>query len=158
MTAVTSASTRKSRIARRVNLKEVGRKEWTCRTYLMALKGFSRWLNVHGYSRTDPGARFRTPRLKRVIPVLPPFAELEAKLVTEPNLRNRAIIAMALYGGLRAEEIQNIKRGSFVADQGLIGFVVKAASSAQWRSRTKHSRSSSSTWRATARCPGRAIR
>ncbi len=108
-----------------LNLKEVGRKEWTCRTYLMALKGFSRWLNVHGYMRTDPGARFRTPRLKRIIPLLPPFAELELKLVTEPSVRNRAIIAMALYGGLRAEEIANIRRGSFIADQGLIGFVGK---------------------------------
>jgi site-specific recombinase XerD len=108
-----------------LNLKEVGRKEWTCRTYLMALKGFSRWLNVHGYSRTDPGARFRTPRLKRVISLLPPFAELEAKLIAEPSLRNRAIIAIALFGGLRAEEIQDIKRGNFVADQGLIGFIGK---------------------------------
>jgi site-specific recombinase XerC len=108
-----------------LNLKEVGKKEWTCRTYLMALKGFSRWLNVHGYARTDPGARFRTPRLKRVVPVLPPFAELEATLALEPSGRNRAIIAMALYGGLRAEEIRNIKRGSFVADQGLIRFVGK---------------------------------
>ena len=108
-----------------LDLKEVGKQLWTCRTYLMALKGFSRWLNVHGHLRTDPGARFRTPRLKRVIPVLPPFAELEAKLATEPSLRNRAVIAMALYGGLRAEEIQNIRRGSFVANQGLIGFVGK---------------------------------
>ena len=62
-----------------LNLKEVGRKEWTCRTYLMALKGFSRWLNVHGYMRTDPAARFRTPRLKRVIPLLPSFTELELR-------------------------------------------------------------------------------
>ncbi len=108
-----------------LNLKEVGKKEWTCRTYLMALKGFSRWLNVHGHARTDPGAKFRTPRLKRVVPVLPPFAELETALAAEPSARNRAIIAMALYGGLRAEEIRNIKRGSFVADQGLIGFVGK---------------------------------
>jgi integrase/recombinase XerD len=75
--------------------------------------------------RTDPGARFKTPRLKRIIPMLPSFAELEAKLVTEPSLRNRVIIAIALYGGLRAEEIQNIKMGHFVADQGLIGFVGK---------------------------------
>jgi integrase len=75
--------------------------------------------------RTHPGARFRTPRLKRVIPLLPPFAELELKLVTEPSVRNRAIIAMAIYGGLRAEEIANIRRGSFIADQGLIGFVGK---------------------------------
>ena len=108
-----------------LNQKEVGRKEWTCRTYLMELKGFSRWLNVNGHLRTDPGARFKTPRLKRVIPVLPPFAELEAKLVAEPSLRNRTIIAIALYGGTRAEEIQDIKMGNFVADQGLIGFVGK---------------------------------
>lgn len=53
------------------------------------------------------------------------FAELEATLAAEPSARNRAIIAMALYGGLRAEEIQKIRRGSFVADQGLIGFVGK---------------------------------
>jgi len=82
----------------------------------MALKGFSRWLNVHGHARSDPG-----------VPVLPPFAELEATLALEPSGRNRAIIAMALYGGLRAEEIRNIKRGNFVADQGLIGFVGKGS-------------------------------
>src|SRR5215471_11400363 len=42
-----------------LNQEEVGRKEWTCRTYLMALKGFSRWLNVNGHLRTDPGAASR---------------------------------------------------------------------------------------------------
>jgi site-specific recombinase XerC len=54
-----------------LTLKEVGKQDWTCRTYLMALKGFSRWLNANGHLITDPGARFRTPRLKRTIPILP---------------------------------------------------------------------------------------
>jgi site-specific recombinase XerC len=39
----------------------------------MALKGFTRWLSANGHITTDPGARFRTPRLKRTIPILPPF-------------------------------------------------------------------------------------
>jgi site-specific recombinase XerC len=100
-------------------LKEVGKQDWTCRTYL------TRWLNTNGHLTTDPGARFRTPRLKRAIPILPSFHELSTKLASEPRLRNRAIIAIALYGGLRAGEIRALQRAHFVADQGLIGFVGK---------------------------------
>ena len=107
------------------SLKEVGRKEWTCRTYLMALKGFTRWLNVNGYAKTDPGARFRTPRLKRVLPVLPPFEHLAAQITAEPDVRNRAILAIGLYGGLRAEEIANLRIANFVPTAGLMGFVGK---------------------------------
>jgi len=108
------------------SLKEVGKKDWTRRTYLMALKGFSRWLNQNGHAKNDPGARFQTPRLKRVLPVLPPFEMLAAQLAAEPSPRNRAIIAMGLYGGLRAGEIANLKRCNFIPGEGgLIGFVGK---------------------------------
>ena len=109
----------------RLTLKEVGKQDWTCRTYLMALKGFSRWLNANGHLATDPGARFRTPRLKRTIPILPAFHDLATRLASEPSLRNRAILAIALYGGLRAGEIRSLRRAHFVADQGLMGFVGK---------------------------------
>jgi hypothetical protein len=81
-----------------LTLKEVGKKEWTGRTYLMSLKGFSRWLNVNGYLKTDPGAPFKAPRLKRHSPVLPPFEEMEAHLMAEPSWRNKAIIATAASG------------------------------------------------------------
>ena len=108
-----------------LTLKEVGRQDWTCRTYLMALKGFTRWLNANGHLVTDPGARFRTPRLKRTIPILPAFHDLATQLAAEPSLRNRAILAIALYGGLRAAEIAGLRRGHFVPHQGLIGFVGK---------------------------------
>src|SRR3989442_4024156 len=60
----------------------------------MSLKGFSRWLNANGHLATDPGARFRTPRLKRTIPILPAFHDLATKLAGEPSLRNRAILAI----------------------------------------------------------------
>src|SRR5262244_2068867 len=40
-----------------LNQKEVGQKEWTCRTYLMALKGFSRWLNVICAQTPAPASR-----------------------------------------------------------------------------------------------------
>lgn len=108
-----------------LTLKEVGKQDWTCRTYLMALKGFTRWLNANGHLVTDPGARFRTPRLKRTIPILPAFHDLATQLASEPSLRNRAILAIALYGGLRAAEIAGLRRAHFVPDQGLIGFVGK---------------------------------
>jgi integrase/recombinase XerC len=108
-----------------LTLKEVGKQDWTCRTYLMALKGFTRWLNANGHLITDPGARFRTPRLKRTIPILPAFHDLATQLDSEPSLRNRAILAIALYGGLRAAEIAGLRRAHFVPDQGLIGFVGK---------------------------------
>jgi site-specific recombinase XerD len=108
-----------------LTLKEVGKQDWTCRTYLMALKGFTRWLNANGHLITDPGARFRTPRLKRTVPILPAFHDLATQLASEPSLRNRAILAIALYGGLRAAEIAGLRRAHFVPDQGLIGFVGK---------------------------------
>lgn len=108
-----------------LTLKEVGKQDWTCRTYLMALKGFTRWLNANGHLTTDPGARFRTPRLKRTIPILPPFQDLATKLASEPSLRNRAMLAIALYGGLRAGEIRALRHAHFVPAQGLIGFVGK---------------------------------
>jgi site-specific recombinase XerD len=41
------------------------------------------------------------------------------------HLRNRAILAIALYGGLRAAEIAGLRLAHFVPDQGLIGFVGK---------------------------------
>lgn len=108
-----------------LTLKEVGKEDWTCRTYLMALKGFTRWLNVNGHLKTDPGARFKTPRLKRILPLLPPFEEIEGKIATEPSLRNRAIIAVGLYGGLRAAEIRGLRRAHFVPTEGLMGFLGK---------------------------------
>ena len=108
-----------------LTLKEVGKQDWTCRTYLMALKGFTHWLNANGHLVTDPGARFRTPRLKRTIPILPAFHDLATQLASEPSLRNRAILAIALDGGLRAAEIAGLRRAHFVPDQGLIGFVGK---------------------------------
>jgi integrase/recombinase XerD len=108
-----------------LTLKEVGKQDWTCRTYLMALKGFTRWLNANGYLITDPGARFRTARPKRTIPILPAFHDLATQLASEPSLRNRAILAIALYGGLRAAEIAGLRRAHFIPDQGLIGFVGK---------------------------------
>jgi site-specific recombinase XerC len=108
-----------------LTLKEVGKQDWTCRTYLMALKGFTRWLNANGHLTMDPGARFRTPRLRRTIPILPSFQDLASKLASEPSLRNRAILAIALYGGLRVGEIRALRRAHFVPDQGLIGFVGK---------------------------------
>lgn len=81
--------------------------------------------NAHGFLKTDPGAQFTTPRLKVVLPVLPPFEVMEAALAAEPRLRNRAILVIGLYGGLRAEEIVNLRRANFVPDAGLLGFVGK---------------------------------
>lgn len=108
-------------------LTDEGKSGWSCRTYLMAIKGFTRWANAHGHAKTDPGARFASPRLHRVLPVLPAFELLEAQLTAEPSLRNRAIVATALYGGLRAEEMANLRRSNFVPDAGLLGFVGKGS-------------------------------
>lgn len=128
---------------------EVGKEEWTRRTYLVAPKGFIRWLNVNGHLKTDPGARFRTPRLKRVVSVLPPFDDIEAKLAAERTLRNKAIIAIALYGGLDAQEIQDLKPANFVPIQGLSASSAKWANSGRSRSRTRPSRLSVPVWRRT---------
>jgi site-specific recombinase XerD len=46
-----------------------GRRRWEGRTgpagrISWPLKGFIRWLNANGHLVTDPGSRFRTPRLR----------------------------------------------------------------------------------------------
>jgi len=71
--------------------------------------------NANGHLTRHPGARFRTPRLKRTIPILPAFHDLAAQLASKPSLRNRAI---ALYGGLRAGEIAGLRRAHLRARPG----------------------------------------
>jgi site-specific recombinase XerD len=60
-----------------------------------------------------------------VLPVLPPFETVVSQLEAEPDLRNRAIIAVALFAGLRAQEIADLKVVNYVPSSGLIGFVGK---------------------------------
>jgi len=76
-------------------------------------------------SRHRPRSPVPHPSAQEAIPILPAFQDLATQLASEPSLRNRAILAIALYGGLRAGEIAGLKRAHFVADQGLIGFVGK---------------------------------
>lgn len=108
-------------------LMDEGKKPTTCAAYMNTVRGFTRWANIHGHAKTDPSARFKSPRLRRILPVLPPFEVMEAKLSAEPSLRNRVILSIGLYGGLRAEEISNLARSNFVPDAGLMGFVGKGS-------------------------------
>jgi integrase/recombinase XerD len=107
-------------------LMDESKKPTTCDAHMNAVRGFTRWANIHGHAKTDAGARFKSARLKRILPVLPPFEVMEAKLSAEPSLRNRVILSIGLYG-LRAEEITNLRRSNFVPDAGLMGFIGKGS-------------------------------
>jgi site-specific recombinase XerD len=73
-------------------LQQRRRKDQTRRTYLMAVKGSTRWMVDNGHTTRDPTASFITPRLKRIVPLLPPFEELESAMLAEPSPRDRAIL------------------------------------------------------------------
>jgi site-specific recombinase XerC len=105
-------------------LRERGLKDWTRRTYLMAIRGFCRWLADNGHVQRNPCLQFVSPRLRRVAPLLPSFQRLEASVAAERSSRDKAIVAVALYGGLRAGEIRALKRANFDG-AGLIGFLGK---------------------------------
>lgn len=59
----------------------------------------------------------------RILPVLPPFEIMEAKLSAEPSLRNR----VGLYGGLRAEEIRTCTARTSCPMLGSWGFIGKGS-------------------------------
>jgi integrase len=93
----------------------------------MAIKGFARWLsdNVARPDESDSHV-LRSPLEANGSPAAAVRgAGIESALLSERCPRDRAILPIALYGGLRAQEICNLKRVHFVPEHGLVGFMGK---------------------------------
>jgi integrase/recombinase XerD len=84
--------------------------------YLMALRGWFRWLAAEAAIPADPAAGLALPRLPRHLPrALLGVAETEAVLAaadpsTPEGLRDRALLELLYSTGLRRAEVANLRR------------------------------------------------
>jgi site-specific recombinase XerD len=109
------------RLRRYLYEKRVG--GWSADTFnnqYRALKAFFNWCVKHGHIGSDPLAGIERPRLEKKLPKR--LTKEEAERVLEHafhadyhyrflRFRNRAVIAVMLYAGLRASETLNLKMG-----------------------------------------------
>lgn len=94
---------------------------WTADTFLnqyKALKAFLKWCVKNGYLATNPIDTIQTPKLEKKLPKR--ITEQEAQRVLDyafhhdttyrfERFRNRALMAVMLYTGLRAQEVLNLR-------------------------------------------------
>lgn len=85
-------------------------KEATVYARLSAVRSYFGWLYVHGHIKVDPLDRLQLPRRTanpRSIPTPEVMKVVLPKLRSLPR-RDRIVIALAVYAGLRASEIRNL--------------------------------------------------
>lgn len=83
-----------------------------------ALKAFFKWCVINGYMKTNPIDLIQKPRLDQKLPKS--ISKQDAQAILEYSFdiparyrytryRNRAILAVMIYGGLRVSEVMNLK-------------------------------------------------
>ena len=96
---------------------------WTADTFLNQYKGikmFLKWCVRNGYLQTNPIEPIQTPKLEKKLPKR--ISKQDALAVLDyafhrksayrfERYRNRAVFAVMLYAGLRAQEVSNLKNG-----------------------------------------------
>lgn len=88
------------------------RRQLSARTryhYLSTLHSFFEWAIIHGEAPEDPTLRVPRPRYPRSLPRPIPDADLEHALAIATP-RDRAVVALAAFHGLRAAEIAGLQR------------------------------------------------
>ena len=87
---------------------------------LLIDRGFVRkWAVRHGGLPSNPLDQLSRPRRKKRLPVVPRWAAVEDLLDRCARLRDRAILALLAYGGLRRSEVVGLNVGDYVSEFGL---------------------------------------
>jgi len=89
------------------------------RVRLATLGSFGKWAVRHDRLERSPLDRLTRPKRKKRLPVVPRWDAVEALLGRCSHLRNRAILALLAYGGLRRSEVVSLNVGDFAPDFGL---------------------------------------
>jgi integrase/recombinase XerC len=95
------------------------------RVRLATLGSFGKWAVRYGRLQTNPLDQLTRPRRKKRLPVVPKWETIEKMLTGCASLRNRAILALLTYGGLRRSEVVSVNVGDVVPDFGLRRLVGK---------------------------------
>jgi len=77
----------------------------TCRRRLIQLNRFGKWLVKRRHLKENPLAEIETPRREKRLPKVLPWSVAEEVVAGESRPRNRAMLAVLVYGGLRRGEV-----------------------------------------------------
>src|SRR5262244_951292 len=84
----------------------------TCRRRLIQLNRFGTWLVKRGHLKDNPLAEIEVPRREKRLPKVLPWSVAEEAVAGESRVRNRAILAVLVYAGLRRGEVGRLNVGS----------------------------------------------
>lgn len=97
---------------------------------LSALRGFFRFLQEQGLTKSDPTLELESPRLLRSLPHFLSFQEVEALLAapnpgTPQGLRDKAMLELIYATGLRVSELVGLKVEQVRLDPGFLRVIGK---------------------------------
>jgi integrase/recombinase XerC len=89
------------------------------RVRLATLGSFGKWAVRHDRLPRNPLDQLTRPRRKSRLPAVPRWEAVEALLDRCVRLRDRAILALLAYGGLRRSEVVGLNVGDYLPEFGL---------------------------------------
>jgi len=85
----------------------------TLRRRLVELGCFAAWLVDRGYLKRNPARALTVPKRERHLPRVLEWHQTEAAVAAEPHLRDRAILALLAFAGLRRGEVIAASTGDY---------------------------------------------
>ena len=85
----------------------------TLRRRLVELGRFCAWLVDRGYIKRNPARNLSVPKRERHLPRVVEWHQAEAAVAGEPNPRDRAILALLAFAGLRRGEVMAASVGDY---------------------------------------------
>lgn len=85
----------------------------TLRRRLVELGCFAAWLVDRGYLKRNPARALSVPKRERHLPRVLEWHQAEAAVDAEPNPRDRAILALLAFAGLRRAEVIAASTGDY---------------------------------------------
>jgi integrase/recombinase XerD len=106
-------------------LNETGLNDASQARMISAIRCFYKYCQLENISETDPTLLLESPKLKRVLPDVLSFEEIETiisaiDLSTAEGVRNKAILETMYSCGLRVSEVVNLKISQLYPDAGFI--------------------------------------
>jgi site-specific recombinase XerC len=89
----------------------------TNRNRFSIVRGFCRWLILHGHLRADPTLHLKAPKQPRPVPRGLPADDVRALVRTLPDSRARFIVVWMVQLGLRAVELARLEVGDIDLEQ-----------------------------------------
>ncbi len=84
------------------------------------LNRFGTWLVRRGFLKSNPVGEIEIPRRARVLPQVLAWSVAAALVTGETRLRDRAILALLVYGGQRRGEVMRLDVGSYLREQAAV--------------------------------------